>query len=849
MANDWRKRLFGYGYLFAALMLGLILLALFLVTSRQVPEIGSLSDLPYEPIHESPNSTTRLRHYLDGRDWEIALKRHGVSVRGMPVPLSFNLIEGLKTYSGSVTLKKRFSTPEGWSDKSIALHFLGSNYRTEVRLNGHLVGLHEGGYTPFAFDVADLLKPSSRGQLNELEVIVDNTRTHDTIPGVREGWVTYGGILREVYLEAFDKTFISRPIAIGAHNGTVSVIARPANLTGETKAMILSYFIKDPAGEVVYESGEKRFSLNKRTSQLFQEQVAIKSPLVWSPETPHLYTLELNLSSEEGELKDNIAIEFGFRTIKVQGYELLLNGKPIKLKGVSRHEDLPGFAKTQPLAAMEKDIALLKELGVNAVRLSHYPAHPKFLELCDRAGLMVLEEIPVWGLHAQDLAREKVQKTALIMLEEMILRDISHPSVISWGMANEIATDRDEGKRFIALLTTRARQLDPSRPLYMASFKLENDLAHPLLDFVSFNCYYGWYMKSIDDFGELLEKWHRLVPNKPIIITEYGAGAVKGYDGRWGATFSEDYQAKLLASYWKDIAAREYVAGGFIWAFSDFSDNDRFMNPKPFFNLKGLVTFDRERKKSFEVMKKVFKTGKLPAEVIEKPRGVLFTMLSNIGTAFILLIASIATIRLSASKYRTANFRRIITSAFVGALFMHWIVFMFARTVPFGTTMVDRHAGEIIHTLIVSNWRLVFFFFLNLWLTSILAAMMYVLFKVLRRKNVSFGGSFPELNGMLNFILPAGLLLNLPAFIVMVTAAFVFLPEMASFMKIGLASILIAQFLQVALISLDYSRRFKIFFPIMLGILFVVVCLPEILFGIWVAANSEIGQVLGNLKP
>ncbi len=568
---------------------------------KPLPDYESLARIPWEPVHDLRDTATRQRLWLDGRDWEFRLEREKTWQAGMTVPACWNALKGLENFEGRVFYRKRFVAPLSFRGKSVFLIFRGVSYWARIFLNGNEVGIHEGGYTQFQFDVGRFLKP---GQENILEVDVDNRLGMKTLPGRIRGWKHVGGIYREVYLESRPeihfRDLVIRAQPAEAGDGGVAWIRWSASDDGEGRNLCGRFIFRNDAGELIRETkhtGKEEFA------------VSFDSIRPWSPEAPFLYTAEAELMdgvNSGGELLDRVLVTFGFKRIEVRGRRIFLNGRPFKIRGVSRHEDYPGYFKTQPEWVIKNDLRMIKELGANTLRLGHYPGHPYLLDLCDRYGLLVWEEIPAWGGVSPDYGDEGVLALGRSQIEEMIHRDKNHVCVGFWGVANEIPADTDAGVRFVKEMTETARELDPTRLVSAASDRYDKDKSIPFLDVAAFNAYHGWYRGRAENFRDEIQRLSRAFPDKPILYSEYGAGAQAGWHGASGDIYTEENQARVLMKACRTLEDNDDCAGGIIWLFSDFRDEMRIFNPKPFFNQKGLVNYHRDKKLGYEIVKMMY---------------------------------------------------------------------------------------------------------------------------------------------------------------------------------------------------------------------------------------------------
>lgn len=509
----------------------------------------------------------------------------------MGIPGDWNTqSDNLFLYEGTIWFRHKFQyAPK--ENKKVFLYFGAVNYDTKIYLNGKKIGEHEGGYTPFNFDVTDVLQSGE----NKLIVKVDNKRRADAIPTNNFDWFNYGGITREVLLVEVPQTFI-QSYKVQLKKGTNNVILASAQMS-EAKA-----------GQTVnVEIPELKIKQTATTNESGKIFVEIKAnPALWSPSNPKLYNVTVS------SVSDKVNDEIGFRTIETRGREILLNGKPVFLKGVSIHEE--AAYRNGRIFKEDEDLTLLnwaKDLGCNYVRLAHYPHNEKMVRLAEKMGLLVWSEIPVyWTIHWE---KDYVYENALNQLDEMIERDQNRANVIIWSIANETPHGDDRDK-FLSSLSKYARGKDDTRLISMAMERKDksneilsiNDNMNQFVDIVSVNQYVGWY----DGTNEKLDRvrWE-IDYEKPLIISEFGGEAVYGYHGDASQIWTEEYQAELYKKTLKMIDERMPLVSGISpWVLKDFRSSRRLLpNVQDGFNRKGVISDRGDRKLSFYVLQEWYK--------------------------------------------------------------------------------------------------------------------------------------------------------------------------------------------------------------------------------------------------
>ncbi len=492
--------------------------------------------------------------------------------------------EKLFFYEGSIWFKKDFPYTKK-EEKRTFIYFGAVNYRSWVYINGKFAGEHEGGYTPFNFDVTDLLKNGD----NFVVVRVNNTRQKDNIPTVNMDWWNYGGITRDVMLVEVSDIHI-RDYSIQLPKANPNVITGWIKLNKPVAGETISISI--PELKI-----NKQLTTDKDGTGYFEFK---SKPQLWIPADPKLYEVIITRGSEV--VKD----EIGFRTIETKDKKILLNGKEIFLKGISIHEEAP-YRNGRAWSKEDAEILLswAKELGCNYVRLAHYPHNEYMVRTAEKMGLMVWSEIPVYWTISWD--NPATYQNAENQLDEMIYRDKNRCAIIIWSIANE--TPHGEARdKFLSNLSRSARSKDNTRLISMAMdvAKLENntnimeDNMNEFVDIMSFNQYLGWYSGTPDDCRT--RQW-KIPYNKPVIISEFGGGALQGMHGNKTTRWTEEYQEELYTRSVEMFERIDGLAGVSPWVLKDFHSTRRQLpGIQDWFNRKGLISDQGIKKKAFFVM-------------------------------------------------------------------------------------------------------------------------------------------------------------------------------------------------------------------------------------------------------
>jgi beta-glucuronidase len=501
--------------------------------------------------------------------------------------------ERLFLYEGTVWYRRRFDAPTRKSDSRLFLYFGGANYQADVYLNGKKLGRHVGGFTPFCFEITD----SVRQRANSLVVRVDNKRLAEGVPTVNTDWWNYGGLTRDVLLAEVPQTFIAR-YNVQLKKGSHDCVEYSVQLDGPAKQQKGKIEI-DGKAEVLFQTDERG---------LARGEVTLSHPSLWSPDSPRLHAVSIQCDT------DHIDEKIGFRSIETRGADILLNGQPVFLRGISLHEENPlrgGRASTPEEARLL--LGWAKELGCNFVRLAHYPHNEYMVRIADELGLMLWEEIPVyWTIqweNPETLANSSNQLT------ELIGRDINRASVVVWSVANETPVSEPR-TRFLKHLVDTARSLDNAR-LVSAAMEVHADPAnsdHKIVDdpfgeytdLLSFNQYVGWYDGLPDKIDRV--SWS-IKYTKPVFISEFGADALQGYHADALTRFSEEYQADL---YRRTLAMLEKIPqwrGATPWILCDFRSPRRLLpHVEDGWNRKGLIGQNGTRKQAFFILQSYYQS-------------------------------------------------------------------------------------------------------------------------------------------------------------------------------------------------------------------------------------------------
>lgn len=555
---------------------------------------------------------------LLNNDWNFRFSHQvqkGTEVR-VDLPHTWNAQDAL---SGKIDYKRGignyeknlFIRPE-WKGKRLFIRFEGVNNIADVFINRRHIGEHRGGYGAFIFEITGKVE---YGKENSILVRVNNGEQLDIMPLVGD-FNFYGGIYRDVHLLITDETCISpldyaspgvRLIQDSVSHRYVKVRAIVDLSNGSSGNQEVELNVRLLDGQRVVKEGTKNVNLSG--NEVMQQELTfeIDQPHLWNGrQDPFLYQAEVTLF-RNGQMVDRVTQPLGLRFYRIDPDKgFFLNGKHLPLQGVCRHQDRSEVGNALRPQHHEEDVALMLEMGVNAVRLAHYPQATYFYDLMDKNGIIVWAEIPFVGPGGYNdkgfVDLPAFRANGKEQLKELIRQHYNHPSICVWGLFNELTELGDNPVEYIKKLNVLAHQEDTTRPTTSASNQM-GDLNF-ITDAIAWNRYDGWYGGTPADLGKWLDRMHKDHPEVCIAISEYGAGAsiyhqqdslVKTVPTSWW--HPENWQTYYHIENWKTISSRPYVWGSFVWNMFDFGAAHRTEGDRPGINDKGLVTFDRKVRK------------------------------------------------------------------------------------------------------------------------------------------------------------------------------------------------------------------------------------------------------------
>jgi hypothetical protein len=546
------------------------------------------------------------------------------------VPHTWNVMPDYFDYAGSAWYRRAFTVAAKSKDAHLRLRFEAIFYLAHVWLNGQYLGAHEGGYTPFEFDVSNIARP---GEENIVAVEVDNLRATNRIPAVLGpgwsfDWWNYGGIIRDVSLEISSRAYIARQQIVSvphitgvdeADSAAITATITANNTSGQMlNGVIQASLLDDADGQPVLAAPiSTPVSVPANGTTDVQIAASLASPKLWHFDHPDLYRWSASLLAASGQVLDTEEVTIGVRSVELKDGRFYLNGEPVRLVGIDRHADYPGQGSAETVTAMAADYDDLKTLNEVFTRPVHYPQAGFILNYADRHGILLIPEVPAWQLTQQQLSSQQMRDLEKQQLSEMIAEDFNHPSVWAWSIGNEFASNTTSGHAFVREMIAHVKSLDPIRPVGFASDKLgsqpQSD-ATALSDFVMMNEYFGTWHGTKQDLGPALDRIHQTWPDKTVIISEFG------FTPHWNASFgpptsslnpgqyyfipdntpadseaADAVRRQLIDEQMPIFRSKPYVAGAIFWSYQDYRTPTNFKT--------GLVDAERKKRGSWEILR------------------------------------------------------------------------------------------------------------------------------------------------------------------------------------------------------------------------------------------------------
>ena len=551
-------------------------------------------------------------HIGEKEQWFNGLK----DFRSIAVPGSWNdQFTDSRDYMDMVWYETESYIPSNWKGQSIFLRVGSAVYATKIWINGIPLGQHEGGHLPFAFEINSSIKWNAK---NRITIQVENIMKTNRVP---TGNVTQGSFQNfpASNYDFFPYAGLNRPVWLYSVPADASIrdVTVKTNFQGSTGVMNVKVEEKGSVskGKVIITGTNTVIE----TSITFKNGVAlasIKIPNVrlWSTEDPYLYSVVVTLG--DGAIKDRYALETGVRTIAADDKHILLNGKPIFLKGFGKHEDFPIFGRGSAYPVIVKDFALLKWIGANSFRTSHYPYDEEYYNMADREGILIIDEIPAVGMFFNGDSTEVEQRQAQCRrdVEEVYNRDKNHPSVIMWCVANEPSSNaaigsssddnksEDLGYKCLSELIQKFKKVDDTRLTIFVGVMMGPINWLSLSDVICVNRYWGWYTNTGDIKGganilsKEIDRYHKKF-QKPVMVTEFGADTYPGMHTEQPEMYTEELQVQFIKAYLDVADSKDFVTGMHVWNFADFKTSQNLIRFGGY-NMKGVFTRDRKPKEA-----------------------------------------------------------------------------------------------------------------------------------------------------------------------------------------------------------------------------------------------------------
>ena len=601
----------------AAAALALLLSGVAVVLSSVVPGAPQASAATFyapPPLRERVDLDKGWRFHLGDAAGAQGVAFDDSTWEGVDTPHTWNAVDGSNgdstSYQGIGWYRRQYAVPAGYLGKKLFLDFAGANQVADVWVNGVQLGEHKGGYSRFRFDATGALHP---GPGNVIAVRVDNAYNPDIAP-LSGDFTMDGGLYRDVCLWAVDPLEVQllddggpgvylRQRELDAASASVDVTTKLANGGATSRSVAVRTIITDRAGEIVVDATTTPRTLAGKAGQSVTQSLALAHPHRWDGiKDPYLYRVAVEVrDADTNKVTDDVTQSLGLRTMGIDpDAGFFLNGRHLPLHGVSLHQDYAGVGWAETPADHVKDFSLISEMGANAIRMAHYQHDQMDYDLADQQGFVVWAEVP---LVNSTIDTPAFTASTERQLRELIVQNFNHPSIAFWSTGNEQSHDNAPTNALLGALAKMVHQLDPDRFSTYANCCV-GDYAHitDYSDANAYNVYFGWYTNVVTDLGPWIDGIHATKPDRKIGISEYGAGANPSQHALNPTTFGpqfhpEEFQDLYHEQSWKQIAARPYIWGSFVWNMFDFAADKRNEGGQPGINDKGLVTRDRKTRK------------------------------------------------------------------------------------------------------------------------------------------------------------------------------------------------------------------------------------------------------------
>lgn len=582
--------------------------------------------------------STAYSQLLDG-NWRFSVDRHkkgesdkwfdpgfdDSSWQVVSVPHTWNVMPDYSQYNGLGWYRYNLAAPESLQGMHIRLRFEAVFYLAKIWVNGENVGEHEGGYSPFEFDVTAQIRP---GENNVIAIQVDNKLSAVRIPAQLNGgwsydWWNYGGIVRPVSLESTNPVYIKRqhimaiPHLTGWDSADKAEISSTVFIENKSNGPFegqVSYSVlnEDTRRVVLHSNQEEVVNIEPGQNANIHLSMVLPDPNLWHFDHPNLYVLAVSVN-QDGQEIHHLESSFGIRLVDMKDGLLTLNGEPVRLVGVTRHADSPQFGLAESIQIMAADYDDIKRLNEVFSRPAHYPQAEYILDYADRHGILLIPEVPAWQLTAQQMSMPKMQALEKQQLGEMIISEYNHPAIWAWSIGNEIESETPEGNAFVKEMVAYVKSLDPTRPVGFASNRLNSNPSQDATaysDFVMMNQYWGGWAGPKQGLSGALDGIHAAWPEKTVFISEFGFEP--NWNRLWGPATSTlnlkeyyfipdgtppdseiaDEQRRLLIQDQMAVfRTKPFVAGAVFWTYQDYRTRSLFK--------MGVVDPDRNKRLSW----------------------------------------------------------------------------------------------------------------------------------------------------------------------------------------------------------------------------------------------------------
>lgn len=591
--------------------------------SRRILDMTGFWKFKFDPKQEGLN-----------KGWEKGL----YDALTMPVPSSFNDFftdKESREYTGDFWYETEVFVPGEWKDNNVDIRFDSATHRATVFVNGVKLAFHEGGFVPFSVRINEVVKWND---VNQVVVLLNNELSLTTLPAGETKILSDGTKMSKPYFDFYNYSGLQRPVRlVVTPKEAITNFTVNHKLTGNDS---ITEYVVVTTGEhdvevSVYDEDKKLVAVSKGK----KGAISIENSRLWNVLDAYLYTFKIIIKDQD-EIIDEYYDNIGIRTIEVKGTSLLINNKPVYLKGFGKHEDADIRGRGFDLAVVKRDFELMKWIGANSFRTSHYPYCEEILQMADREGFVVIDEVAAVGFMVSTMnfldagtgkktasffEHEEVQTVTKEVhkkaLEELITRDHNHACVCVWSLLNEPETVNDAAVPYFKEIFEYARSLDVQkrpRTFSLILMSLPNTCkCYQFADIIALNRYYGWYLsggyelrEAKENFLKEMEGWSALNLDKPFIFTEYGADTVAGIHKLPSVQWSEEYQCEYLDMQHEVFDSFDFVIGEQVWNFADFQTTEGILRTDG--NKKGIFTRDRQPKAAAHFLKK--RWNKLPLD-------------------------------------------------------------------------------------------------------------------------------------------------------------------------------------------------------------------------------------------